>query len=330
MKILKKFREFYYTVEDDILGKNDFHCFLLMIDYFFCFLLHGCSITNYFVYGFYAMRNNEKAKYVTLRRQRWIYSKCNDPSSSHLLRDKDYINKNFKDFLNRDWIDVSVTSYEDFLEFLASHKEVFYKPIEGTEGKGLGIIEASCLPESKKEELYQEWKTERYLLEEKLDQHQVIKSIHPSSVNTIRITTIRTDKRTEIMSTVLRIGRFGDVNDNYTTGGIVAAIDRDTGIVKVPAIDKWHRSFHVHPETQVAIVGTKIPFWKETLAMVDQLSQVVPQIRYTGWDIAITPNGPALIEGNYQGNFHVQQHSEHRGLYYRYKEVIKDIGENYG
>ena len=53
-----------------------------------------------------------------------------------------------------------------------------------------------------------------------------------------------------------------------------------------------------HPDTHVKIQGYKIPFVKEAVKMVLEAAKVTPQIRYVGWDVATTPNGPAIIEGN--------------------------------
>jgi hypothetical protein len=36
--------------------------------------------------------------------------------------------------------------------------------------------------------------------------------------------------------------------------------------------------------------------------MVTEAALVVPQVRTVGWDIAITPSGPIIIEGNSKWN----------------------------
>ena len=37
---------------------------------------------------------------------------------------------------------------------------------------------------------------------------------------------------------------------------------------------------------------------KEAVEMVLKAATITPQIRYVGWDVATTPTGPAIIEGN--------------------------------
>ena len=42
----------------------------------------------------------------------------------------------------------------------------------------------------------------------------------------------------------------------------------------------------------------QLPFWKETLDLLRRASERVPSVGYIGWDVAITPDAPILIEGN--------------------------------
>ena len=44
--------------------------------------------------------------------------------------------------------------------------------------------------------------------------------------------------------------------------------------------------------------GYQIPYVKEAIDLCLKAATVVPQLRYIGWDVATTPTGPAIIEGN--------------------------------
>ncbi len=46
------------------------------------------------------------------------------------------------------------------------------------------------------------------------------------------------------------------------------------------------------------IVGSQIPHWQEVLKILNQVHALCPNHRMVGWDLAITPRGPVLIEGN--------------------------------
>ena len=52
----------------------------------------------------------------------------------------------------------------------------------------------------------------------------------------------------------------------------------------------------------------KIPMWDRVLEVVIEAAKKIPQVRYIGWDIAITNDGVELIEGNnwpYTGTFEI-------------------------
>ena len=60
--------------------------------------------------------------------------------------------------------------------------------------------------------------------------------------------------------------------------------------------------------------------------MALEAALVVPQVRYVGWDIAVSENGPCLIEGNeYPGHvFYVfaEHHPDHKGCRHIFESVM--------
>ena len=46
-------------------------------------------------------------------------------------------------------------------------------------------------------------------------------------------------------------------------------------------------------------MGFQVPFWSETLELVKAAALVNTDNRSIGWDVAITNDGPELIEGNH-------------------------------
>ncbi|HTN98325.1 MAG TPA: sugar-transfer associated ATP-grasp domain-containing protein, partial [Nordella sp.] len=53
-----------------------------------------------------------------------------------------------------------------------------------------------------------------------------------------------------------------------------------------------------HPDTGAAIEGRVLHFWPETIALACRAHAAFAPRVFIGWDIAITSNGPVLIEGN--------------------------------
>jgi len=119
---------------------------------------------------------------------------------------------------------------------------------------------------------------------------------HDWATFTIRIVTILNQK-TFFIGACFRIGNKNFV-DNFESGGMTARVDVDKGIVIGPGIDKVGNIFTKHPVTKTKIVDFEFPFYKETLKLIEEMTKIVPTIRYIGWDIAITAKGPVLIEAN--------------------------------
>lgn len=98
-------------------------------------------------------------------------------------------------------------------------------------------------------------------------QHPKLECLNPTSVNTLRIITVKSGDSVEIVGAILRIG-INNYVDNFSAGGIAAPINISTGIVYKPAISKMNGLvYKEHPETNTKILGFKIPYWKETMEM---------------------------------------------------------------
>lgn len=149
-----------------------------------------------------------------------------------------------------------------------------------------------------------------YIVQEKIVQHEMLDKINPSCINTVRIVTIL-DKNQEpqVFAKVLRIGVNSAVNDNASTGGFYVNID-DKG--KLDAKGFSHKGFiYKHPDSGAEFAGQAIPMWTEVVKAVKYMHQFLPQIKSIGWDVAITPTGPVLVEGN--DNWEVSLHQDVEG-----------------
>ncbi|WP_295086886.1 sugar-transfer associated ATP-grasp domain-containing protein [Ruminococcus sp.] len=84
--------------------------------------------------------------------------------------------------------------------------------------------------------------------------------------------------------------------DNRATGGVGVGISKD-GILQKYGIGH-HKVEIKHPITKYVYEGTKVPYWREIVDLVIRAHKALPEIPTIGWDVAILPNGPVLIEGN--------------------------------
>lgn len=138
-----------------------------------------------------------------------------------------------------------------------------------------------------------------YIVEALLPQHPFYAALHPASVNTYRVWAARRGAATHIYLAYLRIGRGGSLIDNREAGGLVAPVDLAHGTLRAAVDGKPPRNEHTHhPDTGAAIAGTRPPFLAEALALTQRTLLAFPGHRFIGSDVAITPDGPAIIEVN--------------------------------
>ena len=64
------------------------------------------------------------------------------------------------------------------------------------------------------------------------------------------------------------------------------------------AYDKRGRRFEAHPTTGVRFEGFQVPYWREVIALSDMVQRAVPAYKMVGLDVALTPEGPRVIEVN--------------------------------
>ena len=90
------------------------------------------------------------------------------------------------------------------------------------------------------------------------------------------------------------------MTDNFHTGGVAYPLELETGKVTGPGRNNVDiKDFERHPGTDFTMPGFTVPCWQEVKACVMQGMDRVPSLGYVGWDVAVTPEGPELIEGNF-------------------------------
>ena len=293
----------------------------IIIDYLYCHYRYGVSLTKYEQYEFYRLNHIGRKSFICERYGREIWNVCNPMEARKITGDKAGFNKRFEEFLHRRFLEVETASFEEFCAFVNNVNKFITKPFYGASGKGIEIVYSNeNLP---LEKLYQQYKLSKCLLEEVVIQHKEMEELHPDSLNTMRIATLRKEEDIIIMGVALRIGTGNEVVDNFHKNGIVASVDIETGIVKSMGINYLHRRFVKHPDTGKKIIGFQIPNWNKVLDTVVKAAKALPEMDYVGWDVAIDRNDNVLlIEGNSIPDFDVLQIASQEGIYYSFKPII--------
>lgn len=206
--------------------------------------------------------------------------------------------KTFADYIRRPWIVADKNTEPQVVkEFISKQGVVFAKPNMGDQGKG--VIKIRSDNNQAIVELLIECKKDSFVVEGAIENAPEIAVINPSSLNTVRVTTL-TDKmgNVQILSVILRAGAPGSHVDNWGAGGVGYNFNLETGVCDQYGKDKKNKKYVFHPGSNIQMIGFKLPHFEEVKEYVVKLAKLVPQTRYIGWDVAITPDGFDLVEMN--------------------------------
>jgi hypothetical protein len=109
----------------------------------------------------------------------------------------------------------------------------------------------------------------------------------------------------------------GAAADNFAAGGIACPVDLATGCLGAAVRKKLrlaHFDIHQHPDTGAQIAGRTLPCWREAVDLALVAHTQFSEFPSIGWDIAITTNGPVLVEGNYNWDVVLTQQAGWRAL----------------
>lgn len=141
------------------------------------------------------------------------------------------------------------------------------------------------------------------LVQECLVNHPEITDLCADALSCVRTVTVRTPTGAfEVTNAAFRMAQRSDtVVDGLHRGGLVAKVDLDSGVLG-PATDlgfKPHVGWvRANPHSGVQIAGRTLPMWDELKAVAVKAHSAFPYKVAVGWDIAITADGPVVVEGN--------------------------------
>ncbi len=285
------------SIVDECSEKSNKSKLYIFFDMIYCFLVYKAGYSDYILFKMYDMSTSDRKTLLTRGKNNYYIKKLNPKKYWEYIDNKAIFNDKFKDYLNRDFIVLDGNNYNDFKEFLTGKDDIIVKPLDATGGGG---VEKIRIDKSKIKSLYSKLcKNKQYLVEEVAKQHKDINKLHPSSINTIRIVTIRNKYNvTTVVAAVCRMGTNGRVVDNFHSGGIYAPLDVKTGTITDKAIDRQGNIFDTHPTTNVKLIGYQMPKWDEVIKLVTDASKEIKELGLIGWDVCIGPDKPCLIEAN--------------------------------
>lgn len=319
-----RFEKFNYVMEKvkDKCGQSKVKTFF---DVLWCAARYGAGYYDYVMFGFYDMNGKQRDTYLTRVRNKKVCEIMNKPGFSDEFDDKLRFNARFKDFLKRDVLNGEIATVEEMEQFLEGKDFFFAKPPHGTCGAGVAKLKTADFENAQAVLDYIRQK-ELTVLEETIVQHEDMAKLHPQSVNTMRIATDRVGDTVHIAYIVVKMGTGDGFCDNSGQGGVICRVDPETGKICSVATDDYFNVYEEHPTTHIPFMGYQLPMVQEAVAFAKEAAKVVPEICHVGWDVAITPDGPVIIEGNdYPGTDLCQlaPHTpEKTGLWPYYKRIL--------
>jgi hypothetical protein len=144
-----------------------------------------------------------------------------------------------------------------------------------------------------------------FIIQEAVHQHEALARLNPTSVNTLRITTYRTEDGVHTAPHCLRMGQGKSCVDNIHAGGLGIHV-REDGTLNCSAYelgycDKKIR-YEQHPDTHIHFENYQIPYVDKIAAEAKKMHLKLPHIRFASWDFTINDqNQIVLIEVNLKG-----------------------------
>lgn len=190
------------------------------------------------------------------------------------------------------------------------------KPAWGMKGKGILFFEkrgADFLVDGKTLDVHgftavaEEYAATDFLIvQHRLRAHPDLAAISRSeAVQSVRIVTYLDDEaRPHILFARFKFIRRGNNVDNFSdgqTGNLIADVNLTTGRItrtlKKVAGEFGLKPVREHPDSGKSLFIT-LPFWQETVGIAATGAARFGALRALAWDIALTPDGPVILEAN--------------------------------
>jgi hypothetical protein len=155
-----------------------------------------------------------------------------------------------------------------------------------------------------------------FLVQEFIENHPAIRAFS-KYVATVRAVNLVKPNAVSTLYTLLKIPSATSIADNYwRPGNLLADVDPDTGVIRRVVCGRGLdlQELNDHPETGQPLVGFALPHWSELRRINEACARLFAPMRYLSLDIALTADGPLVVEVNMGGGFDLPQLATGSGL----------------
>ncbi|MBQ3094748.1 MAG: carboxylate--amine ligase [Clostridia bacterium] len=270
----------------------------IKLDMAWCALRYGAGYYDYQIFAFETLNAAQRKTFVTRFISKKLNLFMNDTAYMPMVDNKDLFYQNYREFIGRDFLVLPDSTIEDVEKFVEGKDRIFCK-MRALEC-GIGCERLNVADFENIEALWAYLQEKGfYTIEDVIVCHPDVRKLYDNAVNSMRIITmLDKDQNAHCLYVVQKIGLNGSIIDNNC---MFSRVDIETGRIMYPAHSGDTTKgiiYEEHPNTHVKIQGYQLPFVKEAVEMCLKAAKVIPQVRYMGWDVAVTENGPVIIEGN--------------------------------
>jgi hypothetical protein len=157
----------------------------------------------------------------------------------------------------------------------------------------------------------------RIVVQPHIETHPDLAGVALGALPTVRIVTILDEAGVpEPVSATFRCPSDPAASvDNMKAGGLIVTVALDDGRLGIACKGYGGGDYPLHPVTGEPIEGRLLPDWAAAKALVVK-AHAAAFMEYViiGWDVALTPDGPILIEANGKPGVLMPQRAARRGL----------------
>ena len=184
------------------------------------------------------------------------------------------------------------------------------KPTLGARGKGFRLYRRDAADFSASalyDHLTKSTEWDNFVIQRRAHSHSDIVQLTGSeALQTARIVTwVTSQGDIDVYLTFFRMVVGANLYDNYNyglSGNLIANIDPVSGrLTTATGASSDGIGFSVltnYPKTGVRFADFELPHWQEARKLAERAAMLFLPLRTIGWDLALTDDGPLLLEGN--------------------------------
>jgi hypothetical protein len=209
---------------------------------------------------------------------------------------------------------------------------VFAKPLMGSYGRGAFSImgydatdDALLIGDGQRKPVrdavaqFMEPACGGYLFQALVEPHPATEAVCGPKITSARVVVLLGPQGPVLFRCVWKIPTGRNMSDNFMhgeTGNLLGHVDTQSGAITrvISGVGLGLRELRVHPDTGVRFDPFVLPCWPEVRDLCLRAAPCYPGLRLQHWDIALSRDGPQILEVNVEGSLDLHQLAGGKGV----------------